>query len=174
MVLTQLQKTIGLVAGGAFLVLCFTWFVYALGGDAGRARVTAEWERAKQDQLKQIHDLQAEIANRELRHRQETAAIADELRKTEATHEQDLAALRAEHADRLRASERRAAAYQRLAEDGPAACTRLAGHAARLDRALEEGRSLVVELGSTVEQRDSQLRLLGAQINTDRKLLGGH
>lgn len=145
---------------------------YIVGNVKGKAAVTHEWDKSKNEQLERIIALKDELARKGEVHRQENDRISGELRKTEVDYAKTVAALDAERTQRLLNSTQRAASYLERAEAGTAECRSLASHTAKLDRALEEGRSLVKELGSTIERRDSELRLLGAQIQNDRKLLG--
>lgn len=145
---------------------------YMVGNIKGSAAVTKQWDKAKNEQLEKIIALQDELSRKGEAHRQENDRISGQLRKTEVDYAKTVAALDAERTQRLLNSTQRAASYLERAEAGTAECRSLASHTAKLDRALEEGRSLVKELGSTIERRDSELRLLGAQIQNDRKLLG--
>lgn len=172
MELTPIQLKIAKVALFVAPVVLALNIGLMLGNAQGAAGVTAQWESAKNEQLKKIIALKDELARKGEAHRQETTRISDQLRKTEADYETTVAALATERSERLRLSDQRAARYLERAEAGTAECRSLASHTAQLDRALEEGRSLVKELGSTIERRDSELRLLGAQIQNDRKLLG--
>lgn len=139
----------------------------------GERNIYALWNKDKAEKAEALYQLRGKIQQQELGHRQETARIADQLRKTEAEHEKAVAALDAERTRRLRLSKERADIYARLAKAGPAECRGLAEHAARLDQSLEEGRGLVGELAATVGRREDQLRLLGAQIKNDRNLMEG-
>lgn len=162
------------------LSLAFSALVLAMsacffsGVTQGENNINARWQKEKLATAEQLVALQGEIKLREFGHRQETARISDQLRKSEDRHEKVSAALAAEHALRLRLSTERAAGYARIAQSGSAECRSLASHAAELDRALEEGRGLVGELQEALGHRDAQLRLLGAQITNDRSLLDGH
>lgn len=68
----------------------------------------------------------------------------------------------------LDGAESRAARYRAVAEAGPASCSRLADRSIALDRQLAEGISVVNELRSVVERRDSEVALLLTTINSDR------
>lgn len=160
---------------GAALMLAvggLGWAVYDRGYDSGESHVQTKWDTAKLAQANEIIRLKGVIAQMEVIHHNETTRITDELFKANEAYTAAVVALNVRYVTRLLDSEKRAAIYQRMSEAGPAEQERLASHAAKLDRSLEEGRRLVEELRSTVEQRESQLKLLGEQLITDRKLMG--
>lgn len=138
----------------------------------GQNNINVLWQAEKLKTSSQLAYLQGQIKQQESGHRLETARISDQLRKTEDDYAKATYDLAAERANRLRLSAERATAYARLAEGGPTECRGLASYAARLDGSLEEGRGLVGELQAALGRSDDQLRLLGAQIVNDRKLLG--
>lgn len=175
MTLTPIQVRL-LKALASFIAILLAMSVCYLignirGNTEGEERINARWSQEKQQYQEEILKLRTAYAEQEGLHRQETSRISEQLRKTEATHEEVLANLAARHVERLRISTQRAEVYQRQAEAGSAQCRDLASHTAELDRALEEGRGLVGELAATLRQRDAQLRLVGAQIANDRQIL---
>lgn len=148
------------------------YFSYKTGYDLGSQEVRLEWEEDKAAARAAYDKLMDEFAKREAIHQAENERIAHELAEAQRLHDLALADQRAAFQRRLLLSEDRAAVYRRQAEAGAASCRDLASHAARLDRALEEGRGLVRELGSTLGLRDQQLKQLAGQIRADRQLLG--
>lgn len=172
MVITPLQLLIGKAAGTAAVILLALTMTYHSGYKHGHTKVLKQWAAEQKVRNDALLVLTGKIHQQELANRQESTRIAEQLRKSEVQHEEAVAALNAERAQRLRLSAERASGYQRLAEAGPAERRGLASHAAELDRSLEEGRSLVGELAAALGQREQQLKLLGAQITEDRKLLG--
>lgn len=166
-----LLKTLpyGIAVLTAFAVV---WGIYSIGSKNGAARVQANWNIEKLANEKALTKLRNEMAARELTHRQETQRISDDLAEANQKHAATVAAIDAQFSQRLHNSEQRATYYQRMSDSGPAQCSNLAGHAAKLDRSLEEGRRLVQEFGATLRQRDAQLTALGQQILTDRALIG--
>jgi hypothetical protein len=144
---------------------------YLSGITVGKNAITVKWQDEKLVTAAAISKLQGEIKQKEFGHRQETALISDQLRKTEERYEKATHDLSVEHAQRLRLSAERANVYASLGEGGSAQCRSLAGYAAQFDGSLEEGRSLVGELKAALGRREAQLRLLGAQITNDRKLM---
>lgn len=173
-IITDIQKT--MATAGLCLTAALAIFggLYHTGAEAGRTEVQAQFDAYKLAEAKQLEAVRAANASEELRHRQETAAIEDQLRKTEADHEATVLAIRADLSGRLHASEQRAAVYRRLSEAGPAERDLLASHTAELDRALEQGVGLVGELQAAVGQRDDELRAVGAKLISDRDLMGVH
>lgn len=144
--------------------------LYQRGYDRGSRDVRSEWDQDKAA-TKAAHDaLTLTYAKREESQRLEQEKIADELAQARKQHEAALSNQRINFEQRLLQSSRRAEVYQRQAEAGATARRDLASHAARLDRALEEGRGLVEELGAALRLRDHQLKLLGDQIRNDRRL----
>lgn len=85
-------------------------------------------------------------------------------------HENTLNNLLTEHSGRLRNLEKRADHYRRLSETDTTECRDLGDITTRLDRSLEEGRFLVVELRDKLKLRESQLRVIGNQLKADRYL----
>lgn len=157
----------------AVIALLFVaWAIHHHGYKAGSQEIQAAWNEDKLLQQEAHQKLVDEYAKREQAHQAENERISHELAEARKAHDAALADQRAAHQQRLLLSEGRAAVYRRQAEAGTAECRDLAGHAARLDRALEQGRGLVQELRGTLGLRDQQLRHLGEQILNDRKVLG--
>lgn len=173
--LTPPQLKIAKYFGGVVLaftvILLASNVLYFSGVTQGENNINAQWQKAKAEHATEIARLQDEIRQKEFGYRQESSRIADQLRKTEDQYEKAVADLSVERAQRLRLSTERASLYQRLSQGGSAQCRDLASHAAKLDRALEEGRGMVGELQAALGQRDHQLKLLGAQLTNDRQLL---
>lgn len=136
----------------------------------GKAEIQLAWDIEKKQYAKKIGDLQAKLVVKEETHRKETMRIANELSESKRAYEVHLAVANAEYERRLRLSETRASVYQRKAQGGSAERADLASHTAKLDASLEEGRSLVQELGTTLRLRDEQLTAVGQQLLNDRKL----
>lgn len=171
MQLTGFQIKIVKYALCSFAVLLALSASYFFGITQGENNINARWSEAKAAHAQELLVLKGRIQERERLHRQETSDIAGALRKTEVNYEKALADLSVERSLRLRLSAQRSAEYERLAAAGSSERGDLARHTAQLDRSLEEGRGLVAELAATVGQRDAQLRMVGAQLLNDRKLL---
>lgn len=154
-------------------VLGLGYYVYNLGYSRGSKDVQLKWEQDKVASQEAINQLRSEYEKREIAAHTENLRITNELVKARQDHESALAEQRADYEQRLLQSEDRASVYQRKARSGSAGCRYLADHAARLDRSLEEGRSLVRELGSTLRLREQQLRGVGLRLINDHKLIMG-
>ena len=138
--------------------------IYSTGKQAGIDKVSKEWTKEKlayQDEILRIKTLYAgleqDFENRE-------AEVNKELRNVKASYERTLASNASEHAARLRNHQERADLYERKAQGSEVERRGLASHAAELDRSLEEGRRVVKDLRTTVEQRDTEIKLLGAHL----------
>lgn len=170
MIIPLLVRALPYLAAVAVLLI-LVYGIYRHGYSEGTADLQVLWDQEREEHEKAIRALEVEYARKEMFHRAENARITHELAEAEKAHDVALAEQRAEYDRRLLGSNRRAEVYQRQAESGAAQCRDLAGHAARLDRSLEEGRGLVADLRRTLELRDEQLRQLGRQILNDRSLL---
>lgn len=147
-------------------------FVYSKGEHAGEQKIQAAWDLDTKARDTAITNLRLEYAGKLALANSEKDRISNDLVKTRESSAAAIAALGRVHGQRLLRSTERASVYQRLSEAGPTERSGLASHAAELDRSLEEGRSLVAELGITLGQREQEIRLLGQQITSDRKVMG--
>lgn len=158
---------LGVVAATALTL----WGTYYLGSSSGKATIQQQWDAQKIKDLQATNSLRDEYDRRVTHYQQTVASVESELRNVQAQHQVELSRLTAEYSDRLLKSEGRAGVYQRQAQGTAADRERLASHAAKLDRTLEEGRRLVAELRATIGLRDEQLKSLAAQIRADRELM---
>lgn len=152
-------------------VLAILAVPYTVGKNGGKLEEANKSQAEKLALNEQINKLKDEVKEKESQNQIATTKVADELAASESRHAQALADLTADYTQRLLKSEDRAGIYKRQSQGSTAERNYLASHAAELDRSLEEGRSLVRELGETVRQRDSTIRLLSEQILADRRLL---
>lgn len=136
----------------------------------GAASVQVKWDEQVKEHNEAMDVLKKHYATAEEAHRTENRRISYELSEARRTHEVDLANARVDYERRLQSSSARSVVYQRQAEAGALECRDLASHASRLDSSLEEGRSLVRELRTTLGLRDRQVKALSDQINNDREL----
>lgn len=141
--------------------------IYKRGADS----IQAEWDEESRSRSVYIIELQERLRNMEQEYRDDLSRINHELYEARRKHEVAIADLRSDYVVRLRQSEDRARIYQHQAEAGATECRSLAGHTARLDRALEEGRGLVAELISLIGFREQQLTMVGGYLLADRRLL---
>jgi hypothetical protein len=169
----NLVKALLLVGVFTGVILFFGYAAYNHGYRQGTNEVWLEWEVSKEAARAVQDELIARVAKQEERHRLEQEELSNDLVRTRELHETVLAHQRASYEHRLLQSSRRAEAYLRQAEAGIAAQRDLASHTAQLDRALEEGRGLVTELGFTLRLRDYQLKKLGEQLLNDRQIFSG-
>lgn len=111
-----------------------------------------------------------DIRRMEYNHKQIENALTKDLAKLRIEYEENIINLTSDYDDRLRKSDERANTYQREASSG-SNCTALANHTSKLDRSLEEGRSLVKELREVVRLQERQLDYCIKVIENDRELL---
>lgn len=159
-------------AAAALLVIAGVLAVtYSLGKNEGMLEEGGKWKDEKIALDAKVLELTGQVKTLEQTNQLETTRVADELAANEQRHAKALADLAADYTQRLLGSESRANVYKRQSQGSTAERDYLASHAAELDRSLEEGRSLVRELGETLRQRDSTIRSLSEQILADRRLL---
>ena len=128
--------------------------------------------RYKESQAQEIAILKKEIAAKERQNTELTQQHAIDILKASQLHEKAITAANTEHIGRMRKLEERAAYYKHLSESAGASCDDLRSITTRLDRRIEEGRLLVIELRERLVLRDEQLRIIGQQLVADRELLG--
>ena len=162
--LVKVGVPILIVLGVILLLYGIGVSIYSTGKQAGIDEVSKEWTQEKlayQDEILRIKTLNAgleqDFENRE-------AEVNKELRNVKASYERTLASNASEHAARLRNHQERADLYERKAQGSEVERRGLASHAAELDRSLEEGRRVVKDLRTTVEQRDTEIKLLGTHL----------
>ena len=156
---------------GVFLLILFLGSsLHSCGVEKGANSTQKKWDKEKRETDQEIRRLEKSYASLQKTHREETQRITHELSEERRRHEVELVRTNTDYDHRLRLSESRAEVYQRQARNGSIECRNLADHASRLDSSLEEGRSLVRELRSTLGLRESQIRALSQQIHTDRLL----
>lgn len=160
-----------LAAVGAIAFTAIIIWAYTSGKAAGSSETQDLWNKEKTAYALAINDARSKLEAEQTAHAQTSAGIDARLLELERDSGAELRRLNRDFTDRMRNSEARAAQYQRQAQGTPDQCSRLASHAAELDRSLEQGRHLVGELQAAIGQRDAQLKLLGEQIITDRELI---
>lgn len=147
----------------SLVILLVVYGSYHFGYDQGFSDVQEEWKQQESSLVTRVAELEAQHAVRQ----EQVAREAQELR---IAYEADVLSQRTAYEQRLSQAARRAEVYRSQAAAGSASSGDLAAHAARLDRSLEEGRGLVRELRSALGLREDQLRLLGQQLESDRRL----
>jgi hypothetical protein len=158
------------------VVVCTVFvFGYVYGRQQGITSTQVKWDTSREAERIAVENalaaLRSKLAEQETAHAERQEQVTYELAQARESHAVDLVRIDRQHQQRLLQSAHRAQVYRDQAEAGAIACHGLAGHAARLDRTLEEGRSLVDEFRNTLEFRDRQLILLGEQILADRRLM---
>lgn len=154
----------------AALVVGTYTLTYKLGSHSGADFVQGQWDDETSKRKDRITELEKEYAALQAVHAERVEELTNDLENAEAVYRDSLASNEREFAQRLQQSQTRSGVYQRQAQGSSAERDRLAEHAARLDTALEEGRSLVKEYRATLEQRDRTIRSLGIMLQTDRQL----
>ena len=166
----SVTELVSIVVSGAAVV----WVLYSTHSfmyRSGSNAIQIQWDAEKTARNSEILQLQNQLRDKESAHATETANISKELEDSKTAHAIAIGKLQSDYAERLRNSEGRTGVYKRLSESGETERYRLAEHATKLDRSLEEGRLLVAELRATVEQHERVIVQLGNQILTDRKLI---
>lgn len=162
---------LGNLAFPLVIVAALTGSFYT-GWTSGKNVIQDAWNTEKQTLLAAANEVISKNKLAEQAHRAETESLKEKLKDAQAEYETNIAAIHADYAGRLQSSEERAARYREWSEAGTSERANLADHAAQLDAALTEGRALVEELWETVRQRERELRALGEQILSDRRLIG--
>lgn len=169
----QIRFVAGLVAVAT--LSCFLWIGWASFTDGyreeGRTEIKTQWDAEKLQDLEALQSVRAKLASAEENHLNKVQELSDGLVEANEAHATSIAVLRAQYAERLRQSERRAELYSHQAKGSPGQQAGLAEHTARLDRSLTEGVLLVEEFIATIGQRDAALIAAGKQIRADRELL---
>ena len=162
--LIKIGVPILLVLGALLLLYGIGVSIYSTGKQAGMDQVTKDWNQEKLDYQNEILRLKTVYAGLEKDFEDRANKTNRDLRNAKVSYEKSLANHASEHAARLRDHQERAELYKRKAEGSEAERGSLASHAAELDRSLEEGRRVVKDLRTTVEQRDTEIRLLGTHL----------
>lgn len=160
---------------GGLVIVALLLGSYALVGKIGHtqgmADVQAKWDKVNKDTADEVGRLQRVVATKEAEHNILSQRNSDELARTQEEHAKAMAAVLADYSQRLLLSTSRATVYERLSKGTATERDRLVQHTYELDRTLEEGRSLVRELGQTLGQCEVTVGVLGTQILLDRNLL---
>lgn len=151
---------VGALAGG-----------YAIGHHQGAASVQQQWDTAKAVTAQAITAQVTTTREKEATHATQTTRALDTYHAAQAPADA-VAAARVADAERLqRGAEGRALRYRAMSEASAAERDRLAGHAARLDASLAEGRVVAEGLRAAVVERDNRIQLLADTLRADRQLI---
>ena len=152
----------GLLA--AALLIGSGTYVYLCGKDDGKEVVQKKWDAEKKLYDTAIAGLKDHYGMLEAANRTKTEELTHDLAEAQKNHDVAIANAQSDFDKRLLKSQARADYYKRMSEGGSLECRNLASHAAELDRSLEEGRRVVKDLRTTVEQRDTEIKLLGTHL----------
>lgn len=156
--------------GPPIVVIGLLIFLYTAGYNNGVGAIQAERKADQAAQALLVAELRGQLKAKEDQHARETAKLSSQLASQSATYADELRRIELSYAGGLRDSEQRAFRYRAIAEAGTDQCRNLASHTAELDRSIVEGRQVVEELRATIVLRDTQLKLVGAQLISDRQL----
>lgn len=161
-----------LVAGAIALAIGLPYYqTYRVGSLHGGQAVQEQWLEKEQARTAEVLAVKEKLNQLVLAHQLKEKEYADAIQQAEKDAQDRVAAVHSDYAKRLLLAEDRAKVYQRRANGSQAEREHLARYAAELDRTVEEGRSLVRELGETIRQREVTIRALGGIILNDRTLL---
>ena len=146
------------------LVVVLGATIYFWGNSNGQSTVQKKWDDQNIEDQKAMQKLQDKYNALQRNHSYEVGLLTSRLQTAESNYASELARVSSDYNSRMQQSERRASVYKRQAEAGTFECRSLASHAAELDRSLEEGRRVVKDLRTTVEQRDTEIKLLGTHL----------
>lgn len=127
------------------------------------AQMEGEAAQAALAQVKKVKEI--ETKNQKLLDETELA-----LKSLRTQHEITLSQLGSDYNSRMRSMQERLERYSTIARDSTVEVRNLANHTARLDRSLEEGRQLVVELRAGIKLRDQRLVVVGELLQQERAL----
>lgn len=142
-----------------------------IGKMQGAAEIQSLWDKDAEARKEVIDKLQGRYDLLQSEHKSKVEELTNELQTSTDKFQTTLNGYRLDYDKRMQLATNRAGVYQRQAQGTAAERDSLAEHAARLDRSLEEGRSLVRELRATLGQREVTIRSLGGIILSDRTLL---
>ena len=156
---------------GAVLAGVLAWQVQAWRYDAQIADIHTQHAQASLKRSEVARADEAATAGKESAHAAATQENSDAFTTSQpgrdAIARADLAL-----ADRLRtAAERRIATYRQIAASCTTASSGIADRLEALDRHIVEGAGVVAEHRQALVRRDSEVKLLRGQIDTDRALM---
>ena len=152
-----------------FLALLFVFVL--LGYFVGVLHTTKQYTQMEieyQEEINKIKDRLKDERNQHILKQQESLAAMTKLKES---HEEAISVIQSQYTDRLLQSEQRGNLYRRKASTAGAEARELAEHAARLDRALTEGRELVRELREHIAQHRVAFTEVTSYLIEDRNQL---
>ena len=136
-------------------------------------RVSVSFSSYRLTQIEEQRKLLQVAADLEKEHAVATDRNSTQLTNIRSTYESTINSINNEYNDRMLNLQKRTEHYRSLSQTNSTGCTELADHRDRLDRLIEEGRYLVIELREELTVRNKQLKVALDQIQTDRQLLEG-
>ena len=156
---------------GAVLAGVLAWQVQAWRYDAQIADIHTQHAQASLKRSEAARAAETQTALKESTHAADTSKNSDEFTTSQPVRD---AIARADLAlaDRLRTdAERRAATYRAQAQACTTASSDIADRLEAFDRHIVEGAGVVAEHRQALVRRDSEVKLLRGQIDTDRALM---
>lgn len=145
--------------------------VYSAGVLHGMSNVQKEWDADVHAREVVTAAYKAENNLLKQQNSELVAKHTKDLKDAKQQYQNNIKQLESEFTRRMQLHENRAQLYREQAQGGEVERGTLANNAARFDRALEEGITVVDELSELVKLRDKQIIVLGEQIRADRKVL---
>ena len=136
-------------------------------------RVSVSFSNYRLTQIEEQRKLLQVAADLEKEHAVATDRNSTQLTNIRSAYESTINSINNEYNDRMLNLQKRTEHYRSLSQTNSTGCTELADHRDRLDRLIEEGRYLVIELREELTVRNKQLKVALDQIQTDRQLLEG-
>lgn len=144
--------------------------IYQNGKQLGVSETMLAWQKQEKERNDIIDDYRTEINDLKVKYEKQTVQHKMEITAIKVAAENDRRTIQRDYADRLLNADKRAGVYKRLSQSGESERIRLAEHAAKLDRSVEEGRSLLKEQQSAIAERDGIIGKLVAQLRALEQL----
>lgn len=126
----------------------------------------------KESQAELVESLRKELAIEISKNTTITQDNLKDLLEAKNTYEKAVIDINNEYSGRMFELEKRAEYYRSMSKPDTTTCGDLGDVTTRLDRNLEEGRKLVIDLRERLVLREEQIKIIGKQLLADRKLLG--
>ena len=144
--------------------------IHQNGKQIGVSETMLAWQAQEQERNDIIEDYRTEVNDLKVKYEKQTVQHKMEITAIKVAAENDRRTIQRDYADRLLNADKRASVYKRLSQSGESERIRLAEHAAKLDRSVEEGRSLLREQQSALAERDGIIGKLVAQLRALEQL----
>lgn len=144
--------------------------IHQNGKQIGVSETMLAWQAQEQERNDIIEDYRTEVNDLKVKYEKQTVQHKMEITAIKVAAENDRRTIQRDYADRLLNADKRASVYKRLSQSGESERIRLAEHAAKLDRSVEEGRSLLREQQSALAERDGIIGKLVTQLRALEQL----